>query len=132
MPQVAIHDLAQARAALAAAGDAGVPIELRSAPDAAAYAGVGYLKALAEAVGQEILIDCGEDAGVVMAALRTGCRRLAFTGPPEVAHRLADMAREVGATLVLENDPPDALQLAPEDDAGAQCRAWLEPRRGSR
>ena len=73
-----VHHLEQARAALAAAAEAGCAIELRSAPGAAGYAGVGYLKALGEQAGQELVIDCGEDAGLAMAALRTGCRRLAF------------------------------------------------------
>ena len=75
-----VHHLEQARAALAAAAELGCAIELRSAPGAAGYAGVGYLKALGDEVGHELLVDCGDDAGLVMAALRTGCRRIAFSG----------------------------------------------------
>ncbi|HSA80461.1 MAG TPA: hypothetical protein VLE23_06535, partial [Geminicoccaceae bacterium] len=51
--EVGIHDLGQARAALAAAAELEVAIQLRSAPDAAAYAGVGYLQALGAAAGHE-------------------------------------------------------------------------------
>jgi hypothetical protein len=125
---VVIHDLEQARAALAAAAELGCAIELCSAPGAAAYAGVGYLKALGDAVGQELLIDCGDDPGIVMAALRTGCRRLVFSGPADVAERLADMAAQSGATLVRENTLPDRLELAPEEDAEQACRARLRAR----
>ena len=128
MPQVVVHDLAQARGALAAAAACGMRIELRSAPDAASYAGVGYLQALGELAGQELLIDCSDDPGLVMAALRTGCRRLAFTGAAETARRLGEMAEQVGASLVHETSFPAALVLAPEDDAGRACRAWLRPR----
>jgi hypothetical protein len=123
--QVVVHDLAQARAALAVAAELGCAIGLRSAPGAAGYAGVGYLKALGEAAGHELLIDCGDDPGVVMAALRTGCRQLSFSGAADVARRLGAMAEQVGAILVHETAAADVLELAPEDDAAAMVRARL-------
>ena len=126
--QIVVHDLEQARTALGAAQALGVAIELRSAPDAAAYAGVGYLKALGELAGQELLIDCGDDPGLVMAALRTGCRQLTFSGAADTARRLRDMAAQAGATLVHETTTPAALELAPGADAGAALSAWLRPR----
>jgi acyl-CoA reductase-like NAD-dependent aldehyde dehydrogenase len=104
-PQVVVHDLEQARAALAAAAGCGRVLQLRSAPDAAAYAGIGYLQALGAAAGHELLIDCGDDAGLVMAALRSGCRKLVFTGSRASAAKLADMAAEVGAALCHEPAP---------------------------
>jgi hypothetical protein len=120
-----VHDLAQARGALAAAAEAGCAVELRSAPGAAAYAGAGYLKALCEAAGQELLIDCGDDPGIAMAALRTGCRRLSFSGDADMAQRLAEMAGQVGALLAHETTASDTLELAPEDDAASACGSWL-------
>lgn len=129
-PQVVVHDIDQARAALAVAAELGIPIQLRSAADASAYAGLGYLKALGEAAGHELLIDCHDDAGLVMAALRIGCRRLAFSGPPEIARKLADMAEQVGARLDVETTFPDALVLEPDADARPACHAWLKGRPG--
>jgi hypothetical protein len=120
---VVVHHLDQARAALAAAAELGCAIELRSAPGAAGYAGVGYLKALGDEVGHQLLIDCGDDAGLVMAALRTGCRRIAFSGSAELGQRLADMAEQLGATLVVEAQAPEVVMLQPEDDAAAIVRA---------
>ena len=125
MWQVVVHDLSQARGALAVAEAAGVAIALRSAPDAAAYAGVGYLKALGDAAGHELLIDCGGDAGLVMAALRTGCRKLAFSGPDRLFQPLAEMAEQLGAEIRLETCRPPLLSLVPEDDARSACAAWL-------
>ena len=125
MLEIAVHDLDQARAALAVAEEAGVLVRLRSAPDAACYAGVGYLKALGDEVGHELVIDCGDNAGLAMAALREGCRRLAFSGSAEVAQKLADMAVQIGAELRHETTPPDALVLSPEGDAQAAVLAWL-------
>jgi hypothetical protein len=123
--QVLVHHLEQARAALAVAVELSWAIELRSAPGAAAYAGVGYLKALGDEVGHELLIDCGDDAGLVMAALRTGCRRIAFSGSDEPGRRLRDMAEQLGAVLVVEAQAPEVLMLLPEDDAAAILRARL-------
>jgi hypothetical protein len=127
-PQVVVHDRVQAEAALAAAAELGCAIWLRSAPDAAGYAGVGFLKALGELVGHEIVVDCGDDAGLVMAALRTGCRRLAFSGPAAVSQRLAEMAAKVGAWYRHEAEATPTvpmLCLSPDDDARSRCRAWL-------
>jgi hypothetical protein len=122
---VVVHHLEQARAALAAAAEVGCAIQLRSAPGAAGYAGVGYLKALGEQAGQELVIDCGDDAGLVMAALRTGCRRLVFSGSEEVGRRLADMAEQLDAELVAETHAPELLILQPEDDPAAALRSRL-------
>jgi hypothetical protein len=132
-PQIVVHDRAQAEAALAAAAEVGREIWLRSAPDAAGYAGVGYLKALGDLLGHEIVVDCGDDAGLVMAALRTGCRRLAFSGPAAVSQRLAEMAAQLGAWYRHEAAPatsPPMLCLSPDDDARSRCRAWLLDARG--
>jgi hypothetical protein len=122
-----VHHLEQARAALAAAAEAGCAIQLRSAPGAAGYAGVGYLKALGEQAGQELLIDCGDDAGLVMATLRTGCRRLVFSGSEQIRRRLEDMAVQLGADLLGEAGAPEMLILQPEDDAAALVRSRLRP-----
>ena len=129
VPQVVVHDLAQARGALAAAAACGMRIELRSAPDAAGYAGVAYLQALGELAAQELVIDCGDDPGLVMAALRTGCRKLAFAGGGELFQRLAEMAAQSGAELVQGSRSP-TLVLTPDDDAAHACRAWLRQRQG--
>jgi hypothetical protein len=120
-----VHDLEQARAALAAAAEVGCAIELRSARGAAAYAGVGYLKALGDLLGAELVIDCGDDAGIAMAALRTGCRRLAFSGGAEVAGRLAEMAGQVDAVVTHEAIAPTLLELLPGDDVALRLRERL-------
>jgi hypothetical protein len=121
--QVVVHHLEQAQTALAAGAEFGCAIELRSAPGAAGYAGVGYLKALGDELGRELLVDCGDDAGLVMAALRTGCGRIAFSGSDELGRRLGDMAEQLGAVLVVEAQAPEAVILQPEDDAAAVLRA---------
>lgn len=99
---VIFHDLQEARAALAAARKTAAPITLQTAPGAAVYAGVGYLMAVIDQAGAdrcEAVIDCGEDAGIALAALRTGWKRLLFTGREEVCVKLAQIAEQQGASV---------------------------------
>jgi hypothetical protein len=60
-----------------------------------------------------------------MAALRTGCRRLVFSGGEEVRRRLGDMAEQLGAELIAAAPAPEMLILQPEDDAAAVLRSRL-------
>ena len=66
-PIILFVSLDHARAAVAAAAEPKIPIALQSAPGAAAYAGVGFLKAVIDAAGDggdvAAVIDCGADAG---------------------------------------------------------------------
>jgi hypothetical protein len=94
---VRIRDLAQARQALTR--HAGTEILLVTDPEVTAVAGVGFWRALEEELGHPVVVDCGEDAGLAMAALRAGCRDLLFTGSTELAVRLEGMAVQVGAIL---------------------------------
>ena len=68
-PAIVVHDLAQATAALRAAAAAGVPVTLWSAPGAASYAGLGFLRAVFEKAGEAVpeaehdaVIDCARAA----------------------------------------------------------------------
>jgi hypothetical protein len=130
LPEIVIHHLEQARAVLQIAGAAGRQVQLRSAPDAAAYAGVGYLQALGEALDHELLIDCHDDPGLVMAALRNGCRKLAFSGSADHYRRLAEMAVQVDAEIRHEPAPFAArrLILSPDDNGDDRVGDWLSAR----
>ena len=127
---VVIHELAHARAALAAAAALGVPVELWSAPAAAAYAGAGWFDAVLRTAGNRApaavfigVLDCDDRADLVQAALRQGLTHVYFRGANAVAARLADIARQGGATLYRKR--PRALDLCDRADAEAACRAWL-------
>jgi hypothetical protein len=106
-PVIVIHSLTHAIAALSAAAEACRPIILASPPDAGIYAGPGWfrevLRAAQEAVPKAQFsapLDCGDDAGAAMAAIRAGLRAIIFIGRPEVAAQLADIAAGGGATLI--------------------------------
>jgi hypothetical protein len=128
---VIIHGLAHARAALAAAAAHGVPVELWSAPGAAAYAGAGWFDALLRAAGNQApsavfigVLDCDDRADLVQAALRQGLAHVCFRGSNVVAAKLTDIARQCGASLHRKR-PSRALDLDNCADADATCRAWF-------
>ena len=127
---IIFHSLVHARAALAAARESGVEICLVTAPGAARFAGPHHLKkiidlALAEFAGEApgVLIDCGEDAGPALSALRAGWKTLAFSGDPAVRRKIAEMAVQCGAQLV--DRPSESLDLLDAPDPDAACRHWL-------
>jgi hypothetical protein len=119
-PVVIIHSLAQAIAALNAATRAGRPIVLASAPDAGGYGGPGWFGSLVAAAREAVpeakfsaLLDCGDNVGAALAAIRSEIEIVVFTGRRDVARRLADIARQhcvrlntgrPAATLDLEPD----------------------------
>lgn len=134
---VVVHSLEHARAVLAAAAELGIPVTLRTAPGAAAYAGPLYLKELADRALEETpraqaqaLIDCGDDPALVLAAMRMGWKRVLFRGGAEVGAKLTDIAGQLGAEIV--RGAPSGLDLLDSADARAACRAYLQPtpRRG--
>ena len=132
--RIIVHSLEHARAAVAAAAALDVPVTLVSAPGAGAYAGPRWFQAVVAeaaaacpAVAVDAVLDCGDVPGAVLAALRTGLKRVIFTGPEPARSRLAALAAARGATL--EERMP-ALDLLDARDPQAACRSYL-PRAGT-
>jgi hypothetical protein len=127
---VVIHSLDHARAAMAAAAALDVEVWLASAPGAAAYAGAGWFLeviAIARAVHPDArvtaVLDCGDRPGLVLGALRRGCRAVRFTGRGRALSRIKAIAKRYGA--VVYGDLGPLLDLGAEPDPPAACRAWL-------
>ncbi|MEX2009157.1 MAG: hypothetical protein WEC41_03100 [Dongiaceae bacterium] len=125
-----MHGLADAEAALAAAAALGLPVTLVSAPGGAAAGGAGWFEAVVRraaaahpAVEITAILDCGDRADLVQAALRQGLKDVCFRGPVRVADRLADIARQGDARL--HRRLPPALDLFGAADRAAACRVWL-------
>lgn len=117
---VVVHSLAQAIAALHAAARVGRRVVLASAPDAGAYAGPGWFSALVQAARIDVptaqfsaLLDCGDSIGAALAAIRAKVEGVVFTGRPDVARRLADIAQQSGVRLECVR-PVHALDLGGE------------------
>ena len=125
-PPIIVHSLDQALTAAAAAEATGTTLTLRSAAGAAGYAGVGWFAALAAILAEKhpalqttLILDCADEAGTAMGALRRGIRHIRFTGSPDVAAKLAAMG------AILDTDTRPALDLLGSTDPEAACRRWL-------
>jgi len=125
-PVVIVHSLGQAVAALTAAAQAGRPVALISAPGAGSYVGPGWFGALVAAAREAVpearfsaLLDCGDDVGAALAAIRSEIEGILFTGRTDVACRLADIARQHGVRFVTDRPAP-ALDLGDDFFAPAE------------
>ncbi|HZU91763.1 MAG TPA: hypothetical protein VE993_21100 [Stellaceae bacterium] len=91
-----------------------------SAPEAGVYAGPGWWRALvaaaraaAPAAEFSAVLDCGDEPGAALAAIRAGVEAVVFTGPADLARRLADLARQSGVRFATAR-PAAALDLGAE------------------
>jgi hypothetical protein len=129
--RIIIHSLADARAALAAARALNVPVTLVSAEGAGGYAGASWFKALIDAAAGEFpavaltaVLDCADEPGTALNALRHGIKRLRFTGAAAPRRRLKDIAHELGAEIET-GKAPQALDLLDQPDPEKAARAYL-------
>jgi acyl-CoA reductase-like NAD-dependent aldehyde dehydrogenase len=113
-PVIIVHSLAQAIAALKAAARADRPVVIAGPAGAGSYVGPGWFGALITTAREAVpnarfsaLLDCGDDVGAALAAIRSEIDGIVFTGREDVARRLADIANQHGVRFV--TDRPAAL-----------------------
>ena len=124
--EIVIHSLDHARAALAAAAARGKDVTLASAPGAALQAGPGWFKAVIDEaraafpqVAVTAILDCSDQPGAALAALRLGLVNLRFHGAAELQEKLAGM----GAILAPPAEATLDLREIPEPETA--CAAFL-------
>jgi fructose/tagatose bisphosphate aldolase len=129
--RIVVHSLDQARAAVAAAAALDLPVTIASAAGAGAYGGPLWFKALiAEATRDHpdaavtAVLDCADEAGTALAALRAGLTRVRFTGPEPMRSRIAEIAAALGATVESEAGG-QTLDLLDAPDPEGSARAFL-------
>ncbi len=129
---IVIHSLDHGRRALAAAAAAGVPVRLRSAPNAAAYAGAAWFQEVVRAAmdehpdaAVEASLDCGDAAGLAMAALRQGIGLVRFTGRRAVRDKIAALAKAGGGGLDDEGGKSLDLGAVADRDMDTALEAWF-------
>jgi len=117
---VIVHGPDHIEACFAAAEQSGRALSALVAAWAGAAYGPLYLAAAVAAARARhpraevrIALDCADDAGRAMAALRSGWQRLAFSGRADVRARIAGMAEAQGAMLIESHTGP-VLDLAGE------------------
>jgi hypothetical protein len=110
----------------------GVPVTLASAAGAGGYVGALWFKAVIEAATSEhpgvvvtAVLDCGEEPGTALGALRAGIKRVRFSGANSVREKLAAIAEAQGAAIEAGDEGDEALDLLDRRDPDALCRAFL-------
>jgi hypothetical protein len=129
--RIIVHSLDHARAAAAAGEAIGVTVTAMSARGIASFLGVGWFKAAINraaadhpAARLEAVIDCADEPGTVLAALRVGLKRISFTGAEETRLRLDEIARQLGASVEGAVEFA-ALDLIDSRDPLGAARAFL-------
>ena len=132
-PTIVVYGFEDAVAALTAAATAGQPVRLKSPFVVVASLGPQVAwsmfrqasAAVPEAVATWVL-DCGDETGVALAALRLGVPEIQLAAPGEARARVTDIARQLGARVVDDAEGTPILDLADADDPLAACREWLQ------
>ena len=133
-PAIIVHSLAQALVAAEVAAALGRPLTLRSAAGAGGTVGVGWFASLGAVLSERhpdleltLVLDCADEAGTALGALRRGLKAVRIAGPPEVRAKLAALAETYGARL--DDDERPCLDLVgglvEQADLAARCRDWL-------
>ncbi|HYM02325.1 MAG TPA: hypothetical protein VET85_05215 [Stellaceae bacterium] len=129
--RIIVHSLDHALAAVAAAAALDAPVTLMSARAAGGYAGPLWFKALIEAaqsrhpaVGIVAILDCDNEPGTVLAAVRAGLRHVRFRGSEEMRERLSALAAATGCTVEGDQEMR-VLDLLASRDPEADCRRFL-------
>ena len=127
---VIVHTLDQAEGAVAAAAELGVPLTLRSAPGAGAYLGAEVFQSIVDSACAGCLeaqvhavLDCDDDPGLALLALRVGVKGIALKANKKVRAKIADLAAQYDAAL--EDDAGAHLDLLGCDDPTTAIRDWL-------
>lgn len=127
-----IHDLQHAITALKVAEQLDIPVILISAPGAARAGGAGWWRALIAqaraavpaATATTSILDCADEPGTALAAIREGVEAIAISVPDPGFERLVDIAGQSGvAILPIAWDT--ACDLAGSNDPQGDCENHL-------
>ena len=128
---IIIHSLEHAQAALEAAVDVGARVTMISPAGAAATLGATVFRDIVAQAAEsfpdadfQAVLDCGDDPGLALGALRHGIKVVRISNGRELSEKLADIAGQRGATVYTETG--DELDLYDMNNPAAACRAWLK------
>lgn len=106
LPPVPVETLADALRALAGNASAGQPVQLLFSWASLRSVGIGYAMAIvakARATYPQIacrsVLDAGQDPGLALSALKAGADTVRFSGAPQLARKLAQIAGQMGVGL---------------------------------
>lgn len=135
-PQIVVHSLDDAIAALRAAKACNTAILLASAPAAAGFAGPAWFHELAQQAAAAVpgaefiaVLDCADAPGHALAAIRTGVAAIAIDLADTRRAPLPDIAAQAGVAIIAI-DYANAFDMqntaSRDEDRESACRTWLK------
>ena len=128
---IVVHEFSHAVAALTAAQAHNRPITILSAMGAVRSAGAGWWRELVTQAGANVpdqaaewILDCGDEPGMALAALREGVGTIALNASEPIWSRVAQIAVQCDAS-VLRIDRAGALDLADSNNPQRDCYLYL-------
>jgi len=126
-PTFIVHDLAQAgRVAQVAAAQ---PVRLISGPGAGGTLGPAVFMGIIDQTKSDhpdadiiACLDCADEPGTALNALRHGIEEIILAGPEEVVVKIADMAGKQGASV--HPRPTHALDMVTNPDCD-EIERWI-------
>ena len=129
--KIVVHEFSHAVAALTAAQAHNRPITILSAMGAVRSAGAGWWRELVTQAGANVpdqaaewILDCGDEPGMALAALREGVQAIALDAGEPIWSRVAQIAVQCDAS-VLRIDRAGALDLADSNNPQRDCYLYL-------
>lgn len=111
----------------------GIPVTLRTAPDAVRYAGLGFLDAMLNQAAQCVpeaafarIIDCGVHAALAHQAMTDYGADIAFSGPSKTRAKLESIAAQTKTTLHGPRTQRRTLDLLDSQNPFTDCLHYLE------
>ena len=111
-PAFQIENLNDALRALSRNASSAQPVHLMFSWASLRSAGIGYAMAIvakARATYPQIacksVLDAGEDAGLALSALKSGADMVRFSGAPQLAQKLSQIAAQMGVGLEVRPAP---------------------------
>lgn len=129
--RIVVHELGHALAALTAARARNQPLLILSAAGAVRSAGAGWWRELVaqareESPEQDVewVLDCGDEPGMALAALREGVGTIALDADEPIWSRVAQIAAQCDAS-VIRVDRKGALDLIDSNNPQRDCNLYL-------
>jgi hypothetical protein len=129
--RIVVHEIGHAVAALTAARAHNRAIAILSATGAVRSAGAGWWRELVAQAGDSVpgqgvewILDCGDEPGMALAALREGVATIALDADEPIWSRVAQIAARSDASL-LRVDRDGALDLAGSNNPQRDCNLYL-------
>ena len=104
-----IQSYSECLEAFARAHESGENLSLQNPAGSIHYLGLLYIRHMVEEavirypqVPYDFICDCSDDAPAVMEAIRMGFKTVCYSGEPEIATKLQDMAEQAGVHLLCQ------------------------------